>query len=91
MPNETETRLALKDKVDLLRDQGIDVYDWWSEVNKYIPVPCVFFRGDEKEGRRALEIMQEHGVAVWELQRHWVYEGCEEPKEIRWFMSFWFD
>ena len=89
MPTEAVPKLTLKEKVDVLREHGVDAYGWTEpRTSEFFPIPIVFFRGDENEGHRALKIMQAHGVYVWQLERHWHYEGHEDALREQWAILF---
>ena len=87
---ETKPKLTLREKVDILREHGVDVWDWkdpkFPGEYMFFPLPTVFFDGDENEGHRAAVIMREHGVHVWQVQKHWYYDGEEEPHRTHWTM-----
>ena len=85
MTTETKPKLTLKEKVDILRAHGVDVWDWKEPgVSPFFPLPTVFFNGDENEGHRAARVMLEHGIYVWRVRRNWHHEGCEEPHRTHW-------
>ena len=54
----------------------------------FFPLPTVLFHGDDNEGPRAAAIMQEHGVRIWQMQRHWHYGEREKPYMTHWAMLF---
>ena len=89
MITETRAKLTLLEKVDILREHGVDVWDWKEPgISKFFPFPTLFFRGDENEGHRAAEVMREHGVYVWRVERTWHYEGRENPHRTHWTILF---
>lgn len=72
---EHKAELTLKDKVDILRSHGFDLISWYGpEVNDRGSV--IFFRGGDDEGHRATKVMREHGIAVDQIIRKWVY--CDD-------------
>ena len=93
MATEVQPKLTIQEKAEILREQGVDAFGWLEpeivRPNITMPLfPTIWFRGDENDGQRAVRIMQERGVRVYELQRQWHYEGDENPRIVRWAMLF---
>ena len=89
MVTESRTKLTLEEKVNILREHGVDVIQWIeSDVVNLIPLPIVLFEGNENEGFRAVRIMQEHNIYFNELQKLWMYEGQTEPYRESWVLVF---
>ncbi len=66
--NEDEVvDLALKQKADVLRENGIDVF----QVSNFRRPPTIFFVGDGKEGPRAFDIAIEQGWDVSCISLSW--------------------
>ena len=78
MTTESYSELTLKEKVGMLRERGVDAYGS-REPSIIAPdvtfplSPTIYLRGDDDEGPRAVRVLQEHGVHIWQLERHYYY------------------
>ena len=89
MTTEVQPRLSLREKADILRDNGVDVIQCIEAGSMgFYPFPTVYFNGDEDEGRRAVELMHEHDILIFKLQREWYFGGAGDYHDIRWSILF---
>ena len=78
-------RVSTAEKARILRENGIDVYQWFEHgESQFRPMPTIFFSGGEEEGLRAVRVMQEHGFYVGILSREWTYCGSTDPQSSNW-------
>lgn len=81
--------LSLEDKVNILRENGVDVV-FYHECSPPFTHPTIVFRGDDNEGQRAAAILQDLRSPVHWLLRGWSYRGDLLDKDNRigpvWFL-----
>lgn len=83
--DEPKARVSSAEKARILRENGIDVYQWFEhKESKFRPLPTIFFAGDDEAGPKAVKVMQKHGFPVGRLSREWIYNGRMDFDEIKW-------
>ena len=85
--------MTLKEKALLLRELGFDAYGWHEPTILrpdliYPAFPTIYLSGDEDEGQRVVEALQERNIPILELCRNWRYDGDKDPRDICWEVSF---
>ena len=88
MTTEAKPRLSLKEKAELLRENGVNVHQYIEAgESRFHPVfPIMAFHGDENEGQKAVDILQRHGIPVVTLRREWYYGRRDKYDEVCWVL-----
>ena len=79
MTTVAKPKLTLEEKAAILKENGVAVFQWlkpgWVDVNEtiYRNHSSILFKGDENEGKRAVQICHERGIPVFEVRRRWIY------------------
>lgn len=85
MATETKPRTSIKEKAQILRNNGVYVLQWIDHgESEFYYFPIIWFRGDDNEGERAVKILQSYGVQVAKLNREYNYSFQSEPGDVVW-------
>ena len=90
MVTKPKPKLTTREMAAILKENGVEVFQClepgWINVSQtmYRHHPSIFFKGDENEGQRAVKILQEHGVPVFEVVRRWFYDRRDRWCDVRW-------
>ena len=69
---ESKPKLTIRETAQILLDQGIHIVQCIEPgESKFYPFPIIYFRGDDDEGHRAVQILWERGIRVPKLIREW--------------------
>ena len=74
MVAEPKPRLSIEEVGAVLKGSGVDVFYCVGPDGKFFLFPTVQFMGDDSEGRRAVEVLQKHGILIFMLRRQCYYD-----------------
>ena len=91
---QVETQTGITPIVERLKAHGVNVYHFADTGDRVWKTPRIWFRGDDSEGRRAAELIEEfadeRGYELGILRREWIrfpeYRG--RPAKPYWVLVF---